>query len=41
MAKDCSFDILSEYDKQEVVNAVEQVKKELSSRFDFKNSKGF
>ena len=39
MAKDCSFDIVSEYDKQEVVNAVEQVKKELSSRFDFKNSK--
>ncbi|MBP3820952.1 YajQ family cyclic di-GMP-binding protein [bacterium] len=38
MAKDCSFDIVSEYDKQEVVNAVEQVKKELSSRFDFKNS---
>ena len=39
MAKDCSFDIVSEYDKQEVVNAVEQVKKELASRFDFKNSK--
>lgn len=38
MAKDCSFDIVSEYDKQEVVNAVEQVKKELLSRFDFKNS---
>lgn len=38
MAKDCSFDIVSEFDKQEVVNAVEQVKKELLSRFDFKNS---
>lgn len=38
MAKDCSFDIVSEYDKQEVVNAVEQVRKELQSRFDFKNS---
>ena len=39
MAKDCSFDIVSEFDKQEVVNAVEQVKRELASRFDFKNSK--
>ncbi len=38
MAKDCSFDIVSEYDKQEMVNAVDQVKRELTSRFDFKNS---
>lgn len=39
MAKDCSFDIVSEFDKQEMVNAIDQVKRELTSRFDFKNSK--
>ena len=38
MAKDCSFDIVSEYDKQELVNAIDQVKRDLSSRFDLKNS---
>ncbi len=38
MAKDCSFDIVSEFDKQELVNAVDQVKRELSTRFDLKGS---
>lgn len=38
MAKDCSFDIVSEFDKQELVNAVDQVKRELTSRFDLKNT---
>ncbi len=38
MAKDCSFDIVSEFDKQELVNAVDQVKREISSRFDLKGS---
>jgi len=38
MAKECSFDIVSEYDKQELVNAVDQVKRELTTRFDLKNS---
>ncbi len=38
MAKDCSFDIVSEFDKQELVNAVDQVKRELISRFDLKDS---
>ena len=38
MAKDCSFDIVSEFDRQELVNAVDQVKRELSSRFDLKGS---
>ena len=28
MAKDCSFDIVSEFDKQELVNAVDQVKRD-------------
>ena len=38
MAKDCSFDVVSEFDKQELVNAVDQVKREVSSRFDLKDS---
>lgn len=38
MAKECSFDIVSEFDKQELVNAVDQVKRDLVSRFDLKNS---
>ena len=38
MAKDCSFDVVSEFDKQELVNAVDQVKRDLLSRFDLKNS---
>ena len=38
MAKDSSFDIVSEFDKQELVNAVDQVKRELTSRFDLKNT---
>lgn len=38
MAKDCSFDIVSEFDRQELVNAVDQVKRDVSSRFDLKDS---
>ena len=34
-----SFDIVSEVDLQEMDNAVNQAKKELSQRYDFKNSK--
>lgn len=34
-----SFDIVSEVDLQEVDNAVNQAKKELSQRYDFRNSK--
>ena len=33
-----SFDIVSEVDKQEVKNAIEQANKEVSTRFDFKGS---
>ena len=39
MAKEFSFDIVSEFDFQELRNAVDQVKKELSNRYDFKGSK--
>lgn len=38
MTKDCSFDVVSEFNLQELVNAVDQTKRELSSRFDLKNS---
>jgi len=38
MAKDCSFDVVSEFDKQELVNAVDQVKRDISTRFDLKDS---
>ncbi|DAA97051.1 TPA: YajQ family cyclic di-GMP-binding protein [Candidatus Gastranaerophilales bacterium HUM_9] len=38
MAKDCSFDIVSEFDKQELVNAIDQVKRDIQTRFDLKNT---
>ncbi|MDD3013976.1 MAG: YajQ family cyclic di-GMP-binding protein [Candidatus Gastranaerophilales bacterium] len=38
MAKDESFDVVSEFDQQELVNAVDQTKRELNSRFDLKSS---
>lgn len=39
MAQQSSFDIVSQIDLQEVDNAVNQAKKELMTRFDFKGSK--
>ena len=33
-----SFDIVSEIDKQEIDNAINQARKELATRFDFKGS---
>ena len=39
MAKDNSFDIVSKTDYAEVDNALNQTRKELSQRFDFKGSK--
>jgi len=38
VAKDESFDIVSKVDMQEVANAVNQTNKEISQRYDFKNS---
>src|SRR3712207_276740 len=38
MAKDASFDVVSELDMQEVRNAVDQAKREISQRFDFKDT---
>ena len=39
MAKDNSFDIVSKTDFSEIENALNQTRKELSQRFDFKGSK--
>ncbi len=39
MAKENSFDIVSKTDYAEVANAINQTKKEISQRFDFKGSK--
>ncbi|MGI9571960.1 MAG: YajQ family cyclic di-GMP-binding protein [Candidatus Actinomarinaceae bacterium] len=33
-----SFDITSEFDKQEVLNAIDQGKREITNRYDFKNT---
>jgi hypothetical protein len=33
-----SFDIVSEVDRQELKNAVDQAQRELANRFDFKNT---
>ena len=38
MAKDSSFDVVSEVDMQEVRNAVDQAKREVGTRFDFKGT---
>jgi hypothetical protein len=38
MAKDSSFDVVSKVDRQEVDNALNQAKKELGQRFDFKGT---
>lgn len=34
-----SFDVVSEVDKQEIVNAIDQVRREMTTRYDFKGSK--
>lgn len=38
MAQEFSFDVVSKTDMQEVTNAVQQAKKELGTRFDFRGS---
>lgn len=39
MAKEYSFDVISTVDLQEVTNAVQQARKEITTRYDFRNSK--
>jgi len=38
VAKDASFDVVSKVDRQEVDNALNQARKELQTRFDFKGT---
>ena len=38
MASDSSFDVVSKVDAQELENALNQARKEITGRFDFKNS---
>jgi len=38
MAADSSFDVVSQIDRQELVNAVDQVSREVSTRFDLKST---
>jgi uncharacterized protein YajQ (UPF0234 family) len=39
MAGDASFDVVSEFDQQELVNALDQVRREIGTRYDFKGAK--
>src|SRR5579883_1716302 len=39
MPGDFSFDVVSQFDRQELVNAVDQTKRELTTRYDFKGTK--
>ena len=39
MASDSSFDVVSEFDQQELVNALDQARREIATRYDFKGSK--
>jgi uncharacterized protein YajQ (UPF0234 family) len=36
---DSSFDVVSDFDQQELVNALDQVRREVGTRFDFKGAK--
>lgn len=39
MASTYSFDIVSEFDRQELVNAIDQARREITNRYDLKDSK--
>jgi cyclic-di-GMP-binding protein len=39
MANDCSFDGVSQFDEQELVNAIDQTRREVSTRYDLKDTK--
>jgi len=38
MAQDYSFDVVSQFDRQELVNAVNQAQREIETRYDFKDT---
>jgi cyclic-di-GMP-binding protein len=39
MAGDVSFDVVSDFDHQELVNALDQARREIATRYDFKGSR--
>jgi hypothetical protein len=39
MAGEISFDVVSEFDRQELVNALDQARREIGTRYDFKGSR--
>jgi uncharacterized protein YajQ (UPF0234 family) len=39
VASDSSFDLVSDFDQQELVNAIDQARREIATRYDFKGSK--
>jgi uncharacterized protein YajQ (UPF0234 family) len=39
LAADSSFDVVSDFDQQELVNALDQARREIATRYDFKGSK--
>jgi uncharacterized protein YajQ (UPF0234 family) len=39
MAGNVSFDVVSEFDRQEMVNAIDQVRREVATRYDFKGAR--
>ncbi len=39
MAGDVSFDVVSDFDRQELVNALDQARREIATRYDFKGSR--
>ena len=39
MAGDSSFDVVSDFDQQELINALDQARREIATRYDFKGSK--
>ena len=38
MAENFSFDVVSDFDRQELVNALDQVKREIAQRYDLKGT---
>lgn len=39
MAAECSFDVVSQFDEQELVNAIDQTRREVQTRYDLKDTK--
>ena len=39
MAGESSFDVVSEFDRQELVNAIDQAQREMRTRYDLKDTK--